>query len=305
MDSYIISFDGLGINDLQINRTAINLFGFSIYWYAIFITVGLVLAVIYAFTSKKRYSITSDNIYDGLLIGMPLAIVFARLYYVVFDMKSFDSIWDIINIRSGGLAIYGAVIGIAIAGIITYRLKKYDVFNMLDLITVPLLIGQAVGRWGNFFNAEIFGRTTSFFTRMTITQNRQFPSIIAKNVHPLFLYESIWNIIGAILLHIFSIKSKKRFKGQIALMYVVWYGVGRGVLESFRDNEFVLKMFNIPVSQVLAFLSAIVAVSVIIYFKKVKKISRFYDIIEESTEQIEIIEDTENIIIKDDENENS
>ncbi|MEG2044953.1 MAG: prolipoprotein diacylglyceryl transferase, partial [Clostridia bacterium] len=261
--NYNIRFDGLGIN-LNINSVAFSIGNFQIYWYAICITVGFLLALVYALLNRKRFNLTEDNILDSILLGVPLAIICARLYYVLFDLGSFHSFWDVIDLRNGGIAIYGGIIGAGIAGIILYKFRKIDILSLFDVGALGFLIGQAVGRWGNFFNAEVYGVETSLPWGMTIKGGY----VNAVSVHPLFLYESLWNILGFVVLHFVSVKDKKRFKGKIALMYVAWYGIGRAFLEGLRNNEYVLKMFDtIYVSQIVALFSAVIAIVLIIVFQ--------------------------------------
>ncbi|MEG0771282.1 MAG: prolipoprotein diacylglyceryl transferase [Clostridia bacterium] len=317
--NYNIRFDGLGIN-LNINSVAFSIGNFQIYWYAICITVGFLLALVYALLNRKRFNLTEDNILDSILLGVPLAIICARLYYVLFDLGSFHSFWDVIDLRNGGIAIYGGIIGAGIAGIILYKFRKIDILSLFDVGALGFLIGQAVGRWGNFFNAEVYGVETSLPWGMTIKGGY----VNAVSVHPLFLYESLWNILGFVVLHFVSVKDKKRFKGKIALMYVAWYGIGRAFLEGLRNNEYVLKMFDtIYVSQIVALFSAVIAIVLIIVFqmrKDKKPIGEYVPvytetttkIAEENAEKNEIsegnakdnIEDKENIQVNNEENKN-
>lgn len=259
-----ISFPGLGLNNITIKREMLTIFGFPIYWYAAIITAGIIAAFLYALKNRERFDLTEDNIFDVLIFGLPAAIIGARLYYVLFDLGSFRSFWDIFNLRTGGLAIYGGVIAAGITAVIFCKVKKINLGKLLDVAAIAFLLGQALGRWGNFFNAEVFGIPTSLPWRMNISGD-----VNAIGVHPLFLYESIWNIIGFILLHNYSKKSKNRFNGEIALWYVVWYGIGRGLMEGLRNTDFVLTLGGLYISQVLAFLSAIAA-GVIIYILKKK-----------------------------------
>lgn len=260
-----VSFPGLGLNDLKINREIFTIGRFSIYWYAVIITTGILLAILYAMKNARKFSLTPDNIYDAVLIGLPLSIVGARLYYVLFDLKSFGSFLDVINLRNGGLAIYGGVIGAAAAALILKKWRKINILSLLDVGALGFLIGQSIGRWGNFVNGEVYGVTTKLPWRMVIKEDINTYS----GVHPLFLYESLWNIIGFLLLHNYVKRAKKRFNGELALLYVIWYGLGRGFLEGMRQSGFILKLFgNVGVSQVLGFLSAAAAAVILLIIKK-------------------------------------
>ena len=265
-----ISFPGLGINNLKISREVFTIGVFSIYWYAVIITLGIILAVLYAMKYCNRHGLTQDNIYDAVLFGLPLAIVGARTYYVLFDLDSFSSIGEVFNLRNGGLAIYGGIIGAAVATLLLKKIRKINIAALMDIGAIGFLIGQSVGRWGNFVNGEVYGVTTSLPWRMVISEDIH----TYMGVHPLFLYESLWNLLGFILLHRYAQKAKKRFNGEIALMYVVWYGFGRGVLEGLRTTDYVLKLFgNVGVSQVLGFASAIAAAVLLLVIRKKLKSS--------------------------------
>jgi phosphatidylglycerol:prolipoprotein diacylglycerol transferase len=287
-----ISFPGLGIENLEIKTEAFKIFGFSIYWYAIIITVGLVLAFIYALKVRERFGLSEDNIFDAVIIGVPAAIICARLYYVIFAMYEFDSFWDVFNIRRGGLAIYGGVIGAAIAGIIFSKVKKIHIGSMFDIAALGFLIGQSVGRWGNFVNAECFGSVTGVQWGMSING--------ASPVHPTFLYESLWNVVGFLALHFYSKHSKKRFKGEIALLYVIWYGIGRGMIEGLRTDS--LMLGELRISQILGFLSALVAIGFYIFLKK-KFLSKVDEEVDEVDEYEYEDEEDEDSIEEQDEEE--
>ncbi len=258
--SNVISFDGLGIGPFTIDRVAIpNLFnlGIDIYWYAIIITSGLLLAVLFAMLQAKRVGLSSDNIIDVALIGVPLAIVGARLYYVIFATNEFNSFYDIINIRNGGLAIYGGVIGGFLGGIIYSRVKKINMLALFDLGAFGFLIGQSIGRWGNFFNAEAYGYITDLPWGMTINGRGPF--------HPTFFYESSLNILGFIILFLYFSFAKKRKNGEIFFLYLAWYGCIRTVVEGLRQDS--LYLFNIRVSQLLSVILAIFGILMFVLLK--------------------------------------
>lgn len=255
--SYSISFPLFGEN-FKINPPAyLSLFGFRIYFYGIAIALGFLLAVLYCFRRCKSFGFKADTIIDMLLCGVPSAVVCSRLYYCAFQWSYYSqNPIKILDIRDGGLAIYGGVIGAVVAVWIFAQVRKIPTGALLDVGSFGLLIGQAVGRWGNFFNREVFGVPTNLPWRMGLID----PDTGATQyVHPLFLYESLWNILGFLLLHIFSKKVKKRFDGEYILLYVIWYGAGRAMLESIRASVDILYLGSIPISQLVGALSAFLA----------------------------------------------
>ena len=215
--------------------------GWDIYWYGILIALGFLLAIIYGFKRAKKYDVDPDKLTDVILVTTPLAILCARLYYIIFykgdlGIKSF---WDFIGIGSSsgvaGLAIYGGVIGAAVIGFIMCKVRRVNVLDAFDLAASGFLVAQSVGRWGNFFNQEAFGTATgSSWFGMTSEPiaNELGYGVLA---HPCFLYESLWCLLGFILLHF--IGNHREFKGQLALTYGVWYGFGRMVIEGFRTDS--------------------------------------------------------------------
>ena len=257
-----ISFPALG---LEWNPPrGFELFGFSIRIYGIIIAVGLLFAVIYGLKRTKKFGLKEDDILDGVLSIVPFAIICARLYYCIFSWDSFKANpISILYIWQGGLAIYGGVLGAALGVVVFCLIKKIRLGTVLDLVALGFLIGQSIGRWGNFFNREAFGAETESFFRMGLmnsyTQSYQY-------FHPTFLYESLWNLAGFIGLHFLS--KKRRYDGQIALGYVVWYGLGRTFIEGLRMDS--LMLGNFRVSQLLAAISCFAAATALILlaFKK-------------------------------------
>ncbi len=234
-----------------------SIFGLTLYWYGTIIAIGFLLAVIYVTKRSKQFGLTQDNIIDMLICAVPSAVIGARVYYVIFNFSLYkDNLWDIFKIRDGGLAIYGAIIFAVLAVIIYCKVKKMPMGPFFDIGALGLLIGQAAGRWGNFMNREAFGRETTVFCRMGLTDS----SGNTIFVHPTFLYESLWNLLGLLLLHLFSKSGKRRYDGQIFAMYVAWYGFGRMLIEGLRTDSLYLFSTGLRVSQVLAALSVIVAV---------------------------------------------
>ena len=252
-----ISFPFLGI---EVNPPRnLELGPLNIYFYGLIIALGLIIAVVYACRRSKQFGLTEDDILDGVLWVTPFAILCARAYYCIFSWADYkDNPISLLYIWEGGLAIYGGVLGALVGVIVLCKVKKIRVATLLDLVALGFLIGQSMGRWGNFFNREAFGAATEAFTRMglfnTVTGGWEY-------YHPTFLYESLWNAAGFLLLHFLS--KKRRYDGQIALGYAAWYGLGRSIIEGLRMDSLYWGPFR--VSQLLAALSCIAAVSVLLY----------------------------------------
>ena len=253
----VISFPSLGIS---VNPPrSISLGPLNIYFYGIIIACGLVLAVLYCMNRSKEFGIQEDDILDGVLWVTPFSICCARAYYCIFAWHEYaaDPI-SVLYIWNGGLAIYGGVIGALIGVSVLCKLKKIKLPAMLDLVLLGFLIGQSIGRWGNFMNREAFGAPTDSFLRMglynTLTGQTEY-------YHPTFLYESVWNLCGFVLLHFLS--KRRKYDGQIALCYAAWYGLGRCLIEGLRMDSLYWGSFR--VSQVLAGISCVAAVIVLIW----------------------------------------
>ncbi len=226
-----------------------KLFGLDLHWYGTIIAVGFLLALLYVMKRRRQFGLSSDNIIDVLIWALPAGIVGARIYYVIFNPSLYkDNFWDVFKIWNGGLAIYGGIIGAIIAIYVCSKVKKIKFGAILDIGAYGFLIGQAVGRWGNFMNREAFGRETDIFCRMGLTDASGYTIF----VHPTFLYESLWNLLGLLLLHIFSKMGKRRYDGQIFAMYVTWYGFGRMIIEGLRTDSLYIGTTGIRVSQLLA-----------------------------------------------------
>ena len=253
-----IVFPGLG---LELNPGRMLEIGpLQIHYYGIIIAFGLMLAVLYGCKRAKEFGITEDDLIDGVLWVVPFAIICARLYYCIFEWKNQFAAnpIEILYIWNGGLAIYGGVIGAVIGVIVLCRFKKIRVTALLDLVAIGFLIGQCVGRWGNFFNREAFGAETESFLRMGLTNSI---TGLTKYYHPTFLYESVWNFAGFLGLHFLS--KKRQYDGQIALGYAAWYGLGRCMIEGLRTDSLYWGPFR--VSQVLAAVSCFAAVAVLLW----------------------------------------
>lgn len=246
-----ITFPGLGLELNPPRGFTIPGTDFTIYYYGVIIALGLVLAVMYGLRRSKEFGLKQDDILDGVLWIVPLCIICARAYYVLFELDQYKTFADVINIRKGGLAIYGGVIGAVIGVVIFSKVKKVSLPAVLDLVGIAFLIGQSIGRWGNFINREAYGAPTECFLRMGLVVNGEL-----GYYHPTFLYESVWNAIGFVLLHFLS--KKRQYDGQMALGYVAWYGLGRAFIEGLRMDSLYWGPFR--VSQVLAAVSCMAAV---------------------------------------------
>ena len=251
-----ISFPALGIA-LNPSRY-IELGPLKIHFYGLIIAFGLILGVLYACRRSKEFGLKEDDITDGVLCVTHFAILCARAYYVIFRWADYaDDPISVFYIWEGGLAIYGGVIG-AVIGIIAFsKWKKIKAVVVLDLISLSFLIGQSIGRWGNFMNREAFGGETDVLWKMGL-MNRAGEVIY---VHPTFLYESLWNACGLVLLHFAS--KRRKYDGQVALGYAAWYGLGRCMIEGLRTDSLYIGPFR--VSQLLAGVSFVIAGSLLLW----------------------------------------
>ena len=250
---------------LKINSIAVNILGTDIYWYAIFIIGAIVIGLVLCKIDDGKYNIKFDNIISLFLILIPISIICARLYYVLFRLEYYISNpLKILNIRDGGLAIYGGIIGGTITTYTYSKIKKINFLDLLDYIVPFLALGQAIGRWGNFFNQEAFGTQTNSIFRMGIIENGNY-----IEVHPTFLYESICNLAIFIILYI--MRNKRKYKGQLTYMYLTLYGVARCFIEGMRTDS--LMIGNFRISQLLS-INLIAIFGTILIYKAIKKESR-------------------------------
>jgi phosphatidylglycerol:prolipoprotein diacylglycerol transferase len=257
----MVGFPGLGIEEFKVQRTLFTVGSWGLYWYGVLIALGFLVAVLYCIKHSKPFLVGEDEIIDMLLFAVPAAIVGARLYYCVWNWGDFkNDLFGIVRITDGGLAIYGGVIFAFLTVFVFSWVRHIHAGALLDISSVGLLIGQAIGRWGNFTNIELYGKETTVAWRMRVyISTNNF-----SDVHPLFLYESLWNALGFFLISRFI--TKRKFNGQLALMYIAWYGIGRAFLEGMRDPQFILMLTpTIAVSQLLAVISAVVALLLLGY----------------------------------------
>lgn len=247
-----ISFPGLGHLQLWVHRIAFSIGPVSVHWYGIIIAVGLVLALLYGAKRAKEFGVTVDDLTDVVLWSVIFGIIGARLYYVIFYSTNSDyftsSPLNIFYIWDGGLAIYGGIIGAFCAALVTCRIKMLNPLPFFDLAGLGFLIGQGIGRWGNFVNREAYGSQTNLPWRMVVDSS-------GTGYHPCFLYESLWCLLGFLLLHLYS--KRRKFKGELFLMYVAWYSFGRFFIEGLRTDS--LMIGPLRVSQLLSALAFVAA----------------------------------------------
>ena len=275
-EEVIVSFPGLGIGEITMNKVAFSIGSLEVRWYGIILTLGIVAGFCYAMYRGKFEGISREDVMDFTLWTVLLAIVGARTYYVLTSLKTigYHSFYDVIAIWEGGIAIYGAIIGGALGILLVGRFKKYDktrILKFTDLTAPGVMLGQIIGRWGNFVNGETHGIETSenFFLRMGLTgwgADSEYPNRMTF-YHPTFLYESLWNLLGFILINL--LYKKKKFDGQILLMYLAWYGFGRMFIEGLRTDSLYVGVFRI--SQVVGFLCFAICTPLLIYFLVRKK----------------------------------
>lgn len=299
-----IQFPKLGWK-FHIDPTAFHIGSFGIQWYGIIIITGLILALIYVLPRMRRFGIDSERAIDAIIGGVIGGIIGARAYYVILRWDEYKGdIKAILNTRNGGLAIYGGLIGAILVGYIICRVRKVRALPMLDVVSLGFLIGQGIGRWGNFVNQECFGSNTDSFLGITggriqqtiidqtaiggdMNLNGNATMVWDRAVHPCFLYESIWCLLGFLVLSTWS--KKRKYDGQIFLMYMAWYGAGRFVIEGLRTDS--LMAGSLKFSQALSAILVIVSVilQIVFFFRRKRDPERFvlYSTTEESRLLIE------------------
>ena len=241
--SFDVQFPGLGL-EFTINRVALSIGGFNIYWYGVIIAAGMVLAMLFAFRNADDFGINSDRLIDVILVGAVMAIVCARIYYIVFAPFKYESIWQMIDIRQGGIAIYGGVIGAFVFGGLMAKIRRIPILPLFDLVGICFLIGQGVGRWGNFVNQEAFGSNTTL---------------------PWGMYsEGTYNYLLSVQATLAAEGVKKRrFNGELFLLYIIWYGLGRYWIEGLRTDALMVTS-TLRTSQLVALVSVATAVVLLV-----------------------------------------
>lgn len=244
--------------------------GWPIYWYGIIIAFGFLLAIIYGIKNAARFNVDTDKMLDVVIVTTPISILCARAYYVIFDGVKLNSIGEFFGFGTGfsGIAIYGAVIGAFACGAIMCKIKKIKIFDMFDLAATAFLIGQGIGRWGNFMNQEAYGTFTGS-NWWGMQSNRTIAEMGEGLVHPCFLYESIWCIAGFFVLNYFS--KKRHFSGEITLIYCVWYGFERAIVENLRTDS--LMIGNLRVSVLVSIIICLAAATTLIIASHKRKVA--------------------------------
>ena len=278
-----IWFPNLGIEIDHLSRVAFSVFGLDVYWYGIFIGCGIILGTILAMRYMKKIGGNPDDILDFMVYGVLLCIIGARLYYVIFSWDLYkDNLMDIFNLRKGGLAIYGGVITAIVVVFIFAKIKGLSPFLLFDTGGFGLITGQMIGRWGNFFNREAFGEYTNglFAMRLPVDAVRSsdittkmwnhaetVKGVMYIQVHPTYLYESLWCLMVLIIMLLY--RKHKKFDGEVFLIYLLGYGLGRLWIEGLRTDQLLLPKVGLPVSQLLA--GTIVVISAILIIAGRKK----------------------------------
>lgn len=259
MPNASISFPMLG--DFSIDPPASFKLGpLTIHWYGIIIATGFLLAVLYCAKRSREFGLVPDNVYDVIILGVPLAVICARIYFCVFHWDLFrDDPISVLYIWQGGLGMYGVIVGAVLTTVIYCKRKRLSILAFLDMACFGFIIGQFIGRWGNFMNREAFGYQTDIFCRMGLTENG-----VTYYVHPTFLYESLWNFVGFLFMHFWS-KKHRRYDGQAFLVYLAWYGCGRMLIEGLRTDSLYLFNTGIRVSQLVSFILLIASLTILLY----------------------------------------
>ena len=270
-----VQFPGLGL-EFTVDRVALSLGGFNIYWYGVLIALGLVLGMAFAFHFAPDFGLNADRLVDVVAIGTVMGIVCARIAYVAMAPFEYDSLWQMLDIRQGGIAIYGAIIGAFLFGGLAARWRQVPLLPLFDAVGMGFLIGQGIGRWGNFVNQEAFGTNTTLpwgmFSEGTQNYLAGVQATLAARgvtvdpslpVHPTFLYESLWCLAG--FLALFFYMKRRRFNGQLFLLYVIWYGLGRYWIEGLRTDSLLIGGTDLRFSQLVALVSVAAAAVLLVY----------------------------------------
>lgn len=275
----LVQFPAIGL-EMTINRVAISIGGFDIYWYGILLGAGLVGGLCFAFRYAVDFGVDGDRLVDVVVIGTIMAIVCARAYYVAMAPFEYQSLWEMIDLRNGGIAVYGSLIGAFVFGGLACKWRKIPLLATYDMVAMGFLIGQAIGRWGNFVNQEAFGTNTTLpwgmYSQATNAYLASAQAMLAAEgvavdptmpVHPTFLYESLWCALGFVLLFLFM--KKRKFNGEIFLLYAIWYGTGRFWIEGLRTDALMISVeMNLRASQLVAVVTVVVAAVLELFFRK-------------------------------------
>lgn len=291
-----ISFPGLGIGEFSVNSVAFEIFGVEIAWYALFITFGMICCITYAVLQSRKIGMTFDDVIDFALFTIPIGVIGARLYYVLSELDQYHSFKEVINIREGGLAIYGGIIAGTITVFVVSLVKKINFFAFGDCVAPGVLLAQGIGRWGNFMNGEAFGYETDWFCRMGL-QNFLTGNKLMY-VHPTFLYESLWNLLGVLLVYLFAKLIGKKYDGQLILLTFGWYGLGRMFIEGLRTDSLYIPGTEIRTSQALALVIFVFCLAMLIYFMIKKPTKPLYVKVNEEKPEAEKAEDPIVVMVK-------
>ena len=275
----LVQFPALGL-EFTIDRVAFAIGEFNVYWYGILLALGLLGGLGFAFRYAVDFGVDSDRLVDVVVVGTVMAIVCARIYYVAMAPFSYNSIWEMIDLRNGGIAVYGSLIGAFVFGGLACKWRKIPMLPTFDMVAMGFLIGQAIGRWGNFVNQEAFGTNTALpwgmysqATNASLAANQA--TLAAEGVtvdptlpvHPTFLYESLWCVLGFVLLFLFM--KKRCFNGEIFLLYAIWYGAGRFWIEGLRTDALMLSVeLNLRASQVVAAVTVVLGIALELWFRR-------------------------------------
>lgn len=267
-----ITFPGLGL-EFDINPIAFSIGNISVRWYGIILCTGIIAAFLYFMRrASKTEGIDPDHVYNITLLAVIVAIIGARFTYVITNLEDYDTFWEMINITQGGIAIYGAIVFGLVSVILYCKIKKLNTYSVLDSMAPAVMIGQIIGRWGNFVNAEAYGYSAGVENlpwRMSVGQV-EIDGVVDRTlsyVHPTFLYESLWNLLGFIIISF--LYRKKKFDGQIFFCYIIWYGLGRAFIEMLRTDSLYVAGFKLSV--VIGFTSFILGIILLILRAKKSK----------------------------------
>lgn len=275
-----IWFPNLGIKIYKLDRISFNIFGLGIYWYAIIIFIGFSLGLLLAVNEAKKTNQNTEDYMDFAIFASAMGLIGARLYYVIFSWDEYkNNLIKIFALREGGLAIYGGIIAGIIAAVIFTRVKKIDFLKFTDTLAPSLILGQIIGRWGNFFNREAFGGYTDGLFAMRYMKEQVYNisnSVLDKTiningidyiqVHPTFLYESLWNLCIFIILLI--LRRRKNFDGEITSVYIFGYALGRVWIEGLRTDQLLIGNTQIAVSQLLSAVLIFISIGVFFFLRK-------------------------------------